>query len=218
MRPWMAMRHCRGRARIGRQFGHRLGRHRHRAVARQIAGPVLVARAEGLFDQYAPEPRAIDEQVGFHALAALEKNRLHEAVFGLLVPHDLAVVADDSPAFGLFAQEARVERGVEMIGVGDITRSGQDRMPSLEAVGGRSAGGQRIIVELAGGFDSPLGEQAPPVMRHGQRPHAEPEHSERMVVTRAVTHPVDELDGELERARGLADELVLVDPEKPVQR
>ena len=97
-----------------------------------------------------------------------------------------------------------------MVGIGDVSerRAGHlgARAHELGLQGRHRV--DRIIVQITG---QPLPAQAQPVMVKGQGIEFLPDLAKPMDIAVADGAPVDELDTQLERALGGADELVLVD-------
>jgi len=87
--------------------------------------PVDERGLEGVADQQAAKPAAIDEQVGVEPRAVVQNDGVDEAVVALHDLSDLALDPLDAAAFGQPAQEAGIERGVELQRIGDV---GQGRV------------------------------------------------------------------------------------------
>ncbi len=93
-------------------------RGRDRAVAGQPLGIAVIAGAQRLFDQQAAKARAIDEQVTLDPPPVGQRHRLDIAVLGPQVHRvDPPLDPRHPAAFGITAQVAGIERGVEMKGV-----------------------------------------------------------------------------------------------------
>ncbi len=181
--------------------------------------PVLVTGVQRLLDQQSAKTRAVDEQVGFDARAVVEHQGLDEPVRGAQAGLDnLAFGALDAARFGVAAQIAGVQTGIEVISVGDfgerrIARRIQRR--NHELAGGRRDGIQRIGADVFG-LAGP--ERLTPVLVERQGTEVAPDRSEPVNVGVADFAPIDELDPELERALHLAHEFRLVDLEQLVER
>ena len=191
---------------------HTLDRTRRRlAVA-----PVVVAGLEGLLDQQPAEARAVDEQLAGDAFAVVQRDRVDETALGILLDADhLAFGAHNAARLGVAAQEARVEAGVEVVGVGDVR---QRRVRAIghrrhEAVVPAGEGVDRIIVQRRG-----LAGLAhlQPILVEGHHPEVLADLAEAVDVAVTDPAPVHELDAELERAHGLADERALVQVQRGV--
>ena len=110
---------ARGRAGEGIGLAGERAGHRDRAVAGQPVLPVLVAGAERLLDQQPAKARAVDEQVARRSVGR------PSSVTASTWPSsarrcdtdDLALDARDAARFGIAAQVARVEAGIEVEGV-----------------------------------------------------------------------------------------------------
>ncbi len=103
---------------VGHRRAHRFGLHRQRAVGEQPARPIVAAHAQRLADQQASEAGAIQEQVAFHPRAVLQRQCGEETAFRIgLHLADAAFDARDAEAFAEAAQEARVQPGVQVVGV-----------------------------------------------------------------------------------------------------
>ena len=207
----------RGGAGQRHQRAVRFARHRNRAVARQPVAPVLVAGLQRFLDQQADHAGAVDEQVGRDALAAFHDHRVDEAV--VLAQDrvdDLALGADHAALFRVLAQEFGVQAGVEMEGVVDV---GQRRVAAAQ-VGAHELGhARRHRVDrklLEAGRFAGLVHLQPVLVELGQHLVA-PDRAEAVDVRVALLAPVDELDPELERALGRADEVVFVDADQVVE-
>src|SRR5207249_10458904 len=90
-------------------------RHGNRTIARQPMGPVVVTRAQRLFDEQSAEPRAVDEQVARDGLSVGENHRIDIAALSIeLHVYDLALDPVRAAGFGVVAEECRIEPRVEM--------------------------------------------------------------------------------------------------------
>jgi hypothetical protein len=211
---------ARGGARIGRDRVHAFAGHGQRAVARQPVRPVLVAGLQGLLDQQPAEARAVDEQFAIDALAAFQRHRFDEAVVGALVHlADLAFDALHAALLRQFAQEARVQGGVEVVGVGDV---GQRRIRRRIPVAGREPalrrhhGLRRIVADRSRASGQ---VQLEPELVERQRPQRTADGAEAVDIAVADAAPVLELDAEFDRGLGALDELRFVDAQPlPVEQ
>ncbi len=57
--------------------------HRHRAIVRQVLGPVHVAGLQRAFDEQAAETGAVDVEIGLQAVSLFEDDLIDEAVGAL---------------------------------------------------------------------------------------------------------------------------------------
>src|SRR5690349_21182538 len=105
----------RRRTRVGIEPAAVAGRRRNRPIAREPMGPVLVSGFQSLLDEQAAKAGAVDEQLAFYHPAVVQLHGFNKAVFGALSDvDDLPLDATDPGAFGVAAQESRVEPRVEM--------------------------------------------------------------------------------------------------------
>ncbi len=206
---------CRGPG-VGRQ---RLGvgaRDRDGAVTGKPPGPVVVAGLQGLFDEQAPESRAVDVKVGGDPFAALQGDGVDEAIFRAQVDlGDLSLGADDSLALSVRAQVAGVEARVDVVGVavGRQGRTGVGRGRG-ESVPPRRHDRRGIILQRSG--IAGLAQPQPVMVERGFRDRLA-EGPERMDVGVPQAVPVAELDPQLERGLGAAHEVGLVQAELGVE-
>ncbi len=113
-----------GRPRQGDERLDPRARHRHRAVARQPVRPVLVSGLQRLLDQQAAEAGAVDEEIRFDPAVAFERDRRDVAAVAHFDIDDLPLGALDAVLLGEGAQISRVERRIEVEGVGDVADRG----------------------------------------------------------------------------------------------
>ena len=129
---------------------------------------------------------------------------------------DAALQPCDAARLGITPQVARVQAGVEVVGVGDVVQRRVlhiTRRPHEAVLVGRRAGDRELAqVRRAAGL-----EHLQPVLVEGHGPQVLPEAAEGVHVTRALAAPVQELDAQLETALGLADEFILVDLQHAVE-
>ena len=79
-------------ARVGRQGAGALAGHRHRPIAGQPMGPVLVSGLQRLLDQQPAKARTVDEQIRLDPLAVIQLQRANESVLAAQFDiHDLAL-------------------------------------------------------------------------------------------------------------------------------
>ncbi|MDQ1091637.1 hypothetical protein QE400_001050 [Xanthomonas sacchari] len=203
-----------GRVRDGAGIRHRrrdrLGLHRDGAVAGQPFVPVLVAGMQRLLGQQAAEAGAVDEQVALDDLPVVQQQRRDGPVVRML-PHlaDLSFDPAQAVPLGLLAQELRIERCIEVVGVIDL-RLGLQREPV-------PARGDAFQAEIAQVRRHAAAQAVQPEMMERRGPGALPDRAERMDETIAGAAPVFEGNGELERAGHGAQELLLVDLQKAVE-
>jgi hypothetical protein len=133
----------------------------------------------------------------------------------------------DNPAFGVphaallrqLAQIARVESGVEMIGIGDVGQwrvCRRIRVPERELAARRHDCLQRILADRR---RAPGEELLEPELMERQGPERTTDDAKAMDVAIADSRPVLEMDAELDRALRTLDEFGLIDAERlPVER
>ena len=173
---------ARNGAGVGFRRFHGFGLHGNGAVARQPVSEVLVPDVERLFDQEAPEPRAVDEQVACDALPGLQSEGRDEAALRILLhAFDAAFLAHRTVLLGHAAQERRVERRVEVIRVVEppVRQHGETVLP-----GGRPL--LAVLAELPA--DPPLPALEPEVLE-ARRPTVLPGPAERVDVVTAEVAP-----------------------------
>src|SRR6185503_16844803 len=202
-------------ARVRRELAARGALHGGSAVARQPARPVFVARGQRLLDEQATKAAAIDEQLTFDAFAARELHRIDETVGAPLHLDDLALVALHAARLGVRTQVRGIQRGVEMEGVLEprqhAARIGIGACEAVHAAGHR----RHAILGEVRGLAARVQLVPDLVELHGLDVDAK--FAEGMQVAVPEARPVHELDAELERALGLADEIVLVEAEHRVE-
>ena len=201
----------RDRARVRYRRADRFCLHCDRTIAGQPVVPVFVTGVQGLFDQQAAEAGAVDEQVAFHDLPILQHQRFDGPALRVLPDlMNLAFDAFQSVALGDTAQEARIQAGIEMVGVVDLWLRLQRKL-----IAARSDGFQTEIAQ----FRLHAATQAvEPEMMERTDQGALSGDAERMDVAFARPVPVLEGNGELEGAGDRAQELLLVDLQEAVER
>ena len=208
----------RGRTRVRRQRPRPArARHRKGTVAQQPLAPVLIAHAHRVADQQTAHARAVDEQVSIHPAAIGEHDMVEEAVTA-------TPVGGDDPSFDPLdarrlcpaAQEAREQRGIEMIGVIDVgdRRLRIARVGHREAIHPRRQRVERIMVEV---LRSSARALLQPELVAVQPVQVLPDLAEAMDIAVAGRAPVAEFDAELERRLRRADHFELVDAGKAVE-
>jgi hypothetical protein len=209
---------ARGRAGVGRDRRIRVGAgHRDRAVAGQPVAPVLVTGPERLLDQQTAETRTVDEQLALDPAPAFHHHRLDETVLAAQHVVDHLALDPLHPArLCVLAQVARVQRCVEVVGVGDV---GQRRVGTVaggehELAVARGPGVDRVLVQRRGLAGL---QQLEPVVVERHQPQVLADLAEAVHVGLALAPPVDEMDPELERALGAADEVGLVQLQRLVE-
>ena len=210
----------RGRTGEGRAADLRRARRRPGPIAGQPVRPVVIAHAQRLADQQAAQPRTVDEEVAGDDLSIRQRQR--SDVSAVVMPFDRrdhTLDPGDARAFGEPAQVARVEPGIEVIG---IAQRRQQRASighrSREAAGARGLRGQRIGF---GGRGIAIGARADQAVEEHRAVARRPERAEGVEVAAALAVPADELDAELHRRLGLGHELALVQADdlvEPVDR
>lgn len=198
------------------QRPHRSARHGHRAVAGQPLAPVVIAGLQRLLDQQAAQARAVEEEVAFDGLAARQLHSSDATVLALAHFDDLALHALHAALLRVAAQIARVETRVEVEGMRDIAQR-RVRHVAARAHAPTLAGSQRVEREQAQRSAIAVLAQAQPVMVERQGTDVRRDLAEGMRVAVAQARPVEELDAELERALGCAQEIVLVDCKRGIE-
>ncbi|PAV70131.1 hypothetical protein WR25_17275 [Diploscapter pachys] len=191
-------------------------RHRHRPVARQPLRIALIARVQRLLDQQPAKAGTVDKQVARHLPPVDERQGLDIAI---LAPQpdvgDPPLDPRHPAALGVTAQIARIERGIEMIGVEQLAH----RRARIFARSAEPPARRRLRAHRPGGDvrNRPTAALAQPQLVEGYALQILPEGAERMDVAIADRAPVAKFDAELERACGRREELVFVDPQHPVE-
>ncbi len=178
----------------------------------------MVAGLQRALYQQAPEAGAVDEEVGLQLAVILQRDRADKAVLGPLVDrHHHALMAGHTAGFGLLAQEFRIERRVEMEGIGDLR---ERRIASIyrphEPGLARRDRLQGILLGRVDGVILAMVLQEEGVK--GDPVHIEAIGPEGVDVFVADPAPVLEFDAELEGRLGAANEVVLIDAERAVER
>jgi hypothetical protein len=171
------------------------------AVAQQPLAPVFIAGVQGLLDQQAPETRAVDEQVAGHGRAAVQRDRLDEAVLAAQVDlDDLGVDASHAVLLGDLAHQPGEQAGVEVQGPVEH-RQGRGRVARRggELAAGGQAGAQRIVADRRGFAQRP---QAHPVVMERHALQVLAVKAEGVDEGRAGLEPVVEADAQLAGAAG----------------
>src|SRR5690606_8018571 len=189
-----------------------LGRHGHRPVAGQPMAPVVERNAQGLPEEQAAKPGAVDEQVPREFAAVLEPDRGDVAAAGVLVDlDDLAFDPLHTPRFGKAAEEAGIEAGIEVIGVGQLAeRRARVGRWVRETVAPGHRRGEEIVLK-------PAEAVLQPELVEADAFEIETEIAERVEVAFARLAPVAELDAELDRAASSGEELALVHADAVVE-
>src|SRR5512138_2623228 len=166
--------------------------------------PVFVAGAQGLFDEEPAKSGAIDEEVAFDDLTGLELEPFDESRVGVLRDmFDLAFDALYAVALRKCSQELRVHTRVEMVRIVDL-----NLLRGRELLLSSSGELQAIIAEL--GLNSFRQTVQPEVVKLAG-PSGLAGDAKRMDVGISRLLPSFEVDPELERCRGCAHELLLID-------
>ena len=172
--------------------------------------PVVVTGIERLLDQQAAEAGAIDEQVAFDDLARLQADRGDIACVRILLDEfDLAFLPHGAVFLGQAAQELRVQRCVDVVGVVQ-PQARHDRELVLHRGGPFVA----IFAELAS--DAHL-QAFQPEMLETRRPTVLAGPTEGMDIVLVDVAPAFELDAELEGALGRLEEILLLDLDQIVK-
>ena len=200
----------RDRAGIGQSGLDRLGLHRQRAVGGEPVAPILIARLQRLFDQQPAKAGAIDEQIAFDPATIGQIERFDKARFGMLVDlPDLALDAGNAARFAELAQEERVARGIEMIGIVDLGVG-----PGGEAA---SLGCGQLETIVAQRAARALGARAQPHMLEIAHPDRLADAPEGMNVAIPAPRPVFKGNAEFEGRLRRAHKIALVDFEEAVE-
>jgi hypothetical protein len=178
--------------------------------------PVLVAAFQRFLDQQPAETRAIDEQLAADRATIVQRHRVDETIVAAQrhvddPPFDPL----DAARFGIIAQVAGVEPGIEVEGVGQGAerRSWVGRAP--RETPRRRRHRARGVVPDVGTFA--FARQLQKELMEAQSFDVVTELTEGVEVAFADLAPVDELDAELERTLRARDEIVLVDAEHLVE-
>ncbi len=166
--------------------------------------PVFIAGVQGLLDQQAAKTGAVDEQVALDHLPVFQHQRLDKATVGMLAHLlDLALDAGGAIALRVGAQEARIQAGIQMVGI--VHRG---LLQHREAVRTRGLRFQAVLIEAAV-HATPLRLQPEVMERAHQR--ALPGTAKRVDVAITLALPVFEGNGQLEGAGHRTQEFLLVD-------
>ena len=85
--------------------------------------PIFKTGMQGLLDEQATQAGAVDKQITFDALTAVQLHGLDEAVARPLVHlHDAPFGALRATRLGVAAQEAGIQASVEVKGVDDVAQ------------------------------------------------------------------------------------------------
>src|SRR5205085_9834749 len=90
---------------------------------RKPVRPVLIARAERLFDEKSTEPGTVDKQIALNGLSVGKDNGL--LIAALAIQHDINDLALDplrAAGFGVLAEKCGVEAGVEVERVAEVVQ------------------------------------------------------------------------------------------------
>ena len=178
--------------------------------------PFFVAGVQRALDQQPAKARAIDEQVGIVGQAIFERDAGDKAACPIELDRgDLAFDALYMPRFGIFAEERRIEPGVEMIG---IVEGGEHAARILRGIvklpRRRRLPGHANIIEAGFAAGQPRGD---PVLVDIGDVVWSAKAAERVEIAMAKLGPIDKLDAELERALRGFDEFVFIDAERAVE-
>ena len=206
----------RGGAGVRRQQARILTGNRQRPVAGQPMAPVLIAGLQRALDQEPAKARAVDIE-GAAQFAAIFQFQGPD-IAGLAVQghiRDLALHPGHAQAFGVPAQVGGVEPGVEMEGVVQPAQGcALDLRHATEPARHR-----HVMVETV------IPQRPAPTLQHVVEPvvverdvaEVFADGAEGVHVAVTFAPPVHELDAELEGGLGLADELVLIDPQHVIE-
>src|SRR4051812_47486542 len=197
------------RQRVGDRWPNRASLDRYRAVVREPVRPILELRSERTVDEERSEAGAIDEQVTLDPLAGFELQRGDVSACPVQLHFaDLALNPLRALSFRHRAQELRVERRIELIGV---VHPVVGQMRELARV----SGGKLQAIIVVGLVVAAL-EPVQPEMLEAGAPMVLPGSSETVEVAMADVLPILEADAELERRLGGAHEIDFVDSEQPI--
>ncbi len=180
--------------------------------------PVLEAGLQRVLDQQGAKPGTIDKQVGRDHRAAFKPHAFDKAALAVLRDGDnLAFGAHDALRLGAASQEARIEDGVEMIGIGDL---GQGRV-RRRITWRRHELAERCrhrIERIEADILAPAhGTGLQPVLMERHQAEIAADRAEAMDVGVADFSPVVELDAQLESALGCAHEGCFIDPQQSIE-
>jgi hypothetical protein len=179
--------------------------------------PIVVTGLKRAFDQQAAETGTVEEEVSLVLAAIFQANAADKAIVVHQWLHDAAFLPLHASGFGIFAQPFGIEAGVELIGVDDVRqRIARIVRGTAELSRPRGDGAQIIVVELAC-LRAELRAQPKPILVEGELIDIRSVPAEGVEVARALSAPVDELDAELERSPGTADEFVLVEAQHLIE-
>src|SRR3569832_2523917 len=178
--------------------------------------PIDVTGFQRLLDQEPAEARTVEEEIGFDALSAGERQRFDETVLSAQDDiDDLALAEHHTARLRIKAKIFRILSGIELEGVIDLAEGrigGAVAAHELFLLGRKIV--QRVIVERV--WLAKL-VQLEPVGMKQDAAHVPAERPKRMEIGMPDLLPVDEFDAELERRARLPHEFVLVQRKHAVE-
>ena len=178
--------------------------------------PVLERLAHFLADEQGAKTRAVDEDVTLYPVAGLQDERAYLAAFPVALDlFDAALDAARTEPLGEPPQIARIEAGIELIGIGETGKQAariRCRKGKFAALTHPHREG--IVADTA---CAPLLLQPVPDMMERNVLRQRPIVAEGVDIGVADPRPVTKLDAELERRLGGRHQVAFVDAERPVE-